>query len=86
MDAESDEGFEEFTKPPFLYEGRDLVKEEVPQVPTIFGRQIARILFGDNGNCELITQMIEPDFTKNPNRVPADASKVQLLKSKAYRY
>ena len=65
-----------------MFNGRDLSKESVDPDPSHFGRRIARILFGDKGECELIDAMIDPDFSRHPNRMAADAVKVETLKSK----
>ena len=68
--------------PRFLFNGRDLSKQSLDPDPTHSGRRIAKILFGDRGDCELIDAMIDPDFSRHPNRIATDASKVETLKSK----
>ena len=71
-----------FAPPAFLFNGRDLSKQSLDPDPTHSGRRIAKILFGDRGDCELIDAMIDPDFSRHPNRIATDASKVETLKSK----
>ena len=83
---DNQEPYDDFGKPPFIFNGRDLSKEDVSHDPPNFGRHIARILFGGRNYCELIDSMMEPEISRNPKRIAADELKVEFLRSRFVKY
>ena len=66
------------------YNGLDLMTLYASEKPSLFGRELARVLFGEGKQCELINTLITGPLTptRKNTRMPCDNKRKKLFEGK----
>lgn len=66
--------------PPLLYKEKNLMAIYAAESPSLFGRELARALFGEGANCELGRVLIGPASKRKGARQPCDQERLELFR------
>lgn len=70
----------EETEPAIMYKGKNLLAIYAPEMPSLFGRELGRVLFGEGAACELTRTLIGAASNRKEARKACDEVRFNLFK------